>query len=234
MRPRSDEEQAAAKAARAARKAEVEAEERRAAEELRNSRIRQLESARMAVGMLEEALRAGRKAAKRHDALSSHLSGFYEEIDKLAKGKTLLEVTDLVVEQANDIIRDAKSIVQGDTYLNRVKEFVPAGNNPVYPDVLLSVRAVQESLGRFGASIKERDEHITERLREARTIEAALEHYLEVDEIPSKEDVEQVIDNDDVADAWFHRHLTGTHFDLGRLDRLELDKYLSADEDGDV
>lgn len=232
--PRTDEQRAAAKAARAVRQAAAEAEQHRAAEELRTSRTRQLESARLALGTLEETLRAGRKTTRRHEALSSHLNGFYDEIDKLAKGKTLLEVTDLVVEQANNIIRDAKSILDNDTYLDRTKEFVPAGDNPVYPDVLLSVRVVRESLGRFGTRLKKRDEHIEERLREARTIEAALEHYIEINEIPSKEDVEKVIDHDDVVDAWFRGSFGGEHFDLNRLDRVSLDEYLSADEDGDV
>jgi len=57
-----------------------------------------------------------------------------------------MEATPLIVEQVNDIIRDAKSIIEGDPYLDRVKEFVPAGNNPTYPDVLLVARSVQTSM----------------------------------------------------------------------------------------
>jgi hypothetical protein len=57
-------------------------------------------------------------------------------------------VTDLAVAQANDTIRDAKKIIKKDVYLDRIKEFVPAGDNPVYPDVLVIIRSVRDSLDR--------------------------------------------------------------------------------------
>ena len=77
------------------------------------------------------------------------MDGFYEEIDKLTKGKALMEVTPLMLEQVNDVIRDSKAMVKGDTYLDRIKEFVSAGNNPLYPDVLVTLRALQQVLERF-------------------------------------------------------------------------------------
>src|ERR1700737_3050955 len=133
------------KATRAARKAD---EKRRAAEELRRRRAEQLENAKIAVERLEKAFKALENDAVRHKALSSHLHGFYDEIDKLTKSKALVEATDLVVQQSNYIIQDAKELIQGDVHLDRVKEFVPAGTNPEYRDVLLVLRAIQQSLAR--------------------------------------------------------------------------------------
>jgi hypothetical protein len=119
--------------------------------------------------------------------LRDHANGFYEEIDKLAKGKSLLEVTDRALEEANSIISDAKRIVGDDPYLKRTHEFVAAGNNPVYPDVVLALRAVIQSLDRFRAK---RKEEVTLRagiLHELNTILAAMQLLGEGEESISKD-----------------------------------------------
>jgi hypothetical protein len=188
-RVKSAEEKADAKAARAVQRAD----EQRAKEELRNRRARQLESARSANRKLEEQLRNIHTKVADHKALMSHLVGFYEEIDKLTKGKALLEVTPLVVDQANDVIRDAKAMVEGDVYLNRVKEFVPAGNNPIYPDVLVVLRTVRQGLERWGTELADRIESIPRKIKKAKTIATALEYFLEEDASPSKEDLEAIL-----------------------------------------
>ena len=114
-----------AAAARAAKKAAEEAEEERTAKELRTRRTLQLENSQAAVKKLAGELKDVKKTAKRCETLSNHSGGFYDETNKLAKGKTLIEATPLFVDQANDIIRDAKDIVKNDIYLDRIKEFVP-------------------------------------------------------------------------------------------------------------
>jgi hypothetical protein len=158
-----------AKAAREEAKAKADAEAQRAAEEQRTRRTQQLDTTQAAITTIEEKLRTIRQQSVCRDALASHLSGFYDEIDKLTKGKTLLEVTDLMVDQANEVIRDAKRIEEGDMYLNRVKEFVPAGNNPVYPDVLVTMRTLQQSLERCETQLHQEQERLGALLREART-----------------------------------------------------------------
>jgi len=144
---KSGQSKADAVAAPAAKKAAEEADEERVAKELRTRRTMQLENSQAAVKKLEGELKDVRKTAKRCETLTNHSEGFYDEINKLAKGKTLVEATPLFVDQANDIIRDAKDIVTSDVYLDRIKEFAPAGNNPVYPEILVAVRAVRQSLG---------------------------------------------------------------------------------------
>ena len=112
-------------------------------------RTQQLEITQGGVDRLETALRSISEKDEQCKSFADHLSGFYAEVDKLAKGKTLVPATDLIVEQANNIVRDAKTLIEGDPYLDRIKEFVPAGDNPVYPDVLLTARVVQQAVGRY-------------------------------------------------------------------------------------
>jgi hypothetical protein len=119
--------------------------------------------------------------------LRDHANGFYEEIDKLAKGKSMLEVTDRALEESNSIISDAKLIVGSDPYLKRTHEFVAAGNNPVYPDVLFALRTILQSLDRFRTKKAEDAAINAGILGELNTILAAMEIISEGDETVSKE-----------------------------------------------
>ncbi len=62
------------------------------------------------------------------------------------------------MEAVNSQIADAKGMVFRDVYLDRLKEFVPAGNNPSYPDLLLALRILQQCLERFGPILREEKE----------------------------------------------------------------------------
>ncbi|HEX3587941.1 MAG TPA: hypothetical protein VH024_18210 [Candidatus Angelobacter sp.] len=191
-------------------------------------RAQQLEQTGEAIETLNKTLQTVRKKQAREGELASHLSGFYEEIDKLTKGKALVEVTDLIVVQANDVIRDAKSIIESDIYLDRIKEFVPAGTNPVYPDVLLILRAVQQSLERSRAQSEQRRNHLANLLVEAKTIHGALTCLIGYKvSSPLKEQVEKLVDGP-IANKWFPgTYASGFHFDFARLDFYVLKDYLS-------
>jgi hypothetical protein len=116
-------------AARTSKKAAKNA----AAIALKNRRTEQMNAAAQATRRLREALRQVKKIISQRHALESHLDGFYSEVDKLAKGRAMLEVTPFVLEQTNEIIKDAKTIVTQDVHLDRIKEFVAAGNIPCTP-----------------------------------------------------------------------------------------------------
>jgi hypothetical protein len=220
-------ESTGSKGVRAQRRAEARAEKLREAEQLKVRRESQLRQVGVAIQKLEQKLQTQRNNAKTYAELTSHLDGFYEEIDKLAKGKAMLEVTDLVVEAANNIIRDAKSIIVDDAYMARVKEFVPAGTNPVYPDVLVTLRTVRQAVSRFGEGRADHEKRLLRDLSEARTFAAALACYLEDDEWPSKEDVERKLDTGTASASWFFEGDDGErYFDFDRLDR-SLDSCLS-------
>jgi len=214
-----------------ARKAAADERRERQEQEVRTRRAEQLRTAEGELAKLEEAVRVARERVVRHDALTNHLVGFYEEVDKLAKGRSLLEATTLIVDQANDIIRDAKGIVDGDPYLDRIKEFVPAGTNPVYPDVLLVARSVQQCLGRAAKQLSDRDKRVTKMRREARTICAALKFVAEQNEHPSKEDVESVL-GAKPPDDWFFQSDGDDNdfFDFERLDRVGVERSIAGSE----
>src|ERR1700678_1835085 len=106
----------------------------------------QLELINDSLSQLDEAWEAVQAKTAQHGRFRSHLPGFYEEVDKLAKGKALFSATDMIVQDANNIIRDAKALIDGDVYIDSLKEFVPAGDNPVYPDILMASRTVQQAL----------------------------------------------------------------------------------------
>jgi hypothetical protein len=175
------------------------------------------------------------------DALSSHSDGFYEEIDKLAKGKALFTVTDLVVAQANDIIRDAKKIAKYDVYLNRTTEFVPAGDNPTYPDVLVSIRGVRDGLERRRKELRASIDRLPSDLQRANTLVGALEYFLDdtVDDdadknFPTKEAVQSYV-IDRISTACFTRSEGDDeyYFDFFRLDQQTVDEFLSLTENDD-
>ena len=92
-------------------------------------------------------------AKRTHAAQVSHLEGVYAEVDKLTKGKSLVPTSDLLVEIVNSLISDAKGLIHRDTYLERLKTFVPAGDNPAYPDVLVALRILQQTLSRFESMV---------------------------------------------------------------------------------
>lgn len=204
---------------------------------LRAERTAQLEKAKNTLEQLQVELRTLRKKAKSREALANHLVGFYNEIDKLAKGRSLIEATPLVVDQANDIIRDAKQIVENDVYLDRIKEFVPAGNNPVYPDVLVTIRVVRQSLYRCGKNLEKQEERILGALTKARTVVGALECFLsgeESSEFALKEDVERyVVGNLDDSCFYANEDAGQDCFDFDDLDSQSVEQYIRKIEDSD-
>jgi len=201
-------------------------------------RASQLEKAEKVLKQLRRESKALEEGKGKHGSLSSHLEGFYAEIAVLAKGKTLVEATPLVVDQINDIIRDAKKIVQHDVYLDRIKEFVPAGNNPFYPDVLVIARAVRQSLERCEGEFDSQTQRIKKATTRARTVIGALECFLSGQEnadLALKEDVERFVGGG-VHDSCFYydNDVGDTCFDFDRLDSQSVENYImeiEIDED---
>jgi hypothetical protein len=203
---------------------------RREAEDELNRRRTQLHEAKRVLHTLEEDLRASRDNSAVRSTLAHHLIGFYDEVDKLAKGKSMIEATTLIVDGINDIIRDAKAIVEGDPFLDRVKEFVPAGENPVYPDVLMVARSVQTALERAKEKLDEREKHLSKLCRVGRTIVAALDLKVAENDHPSSDDVQAVLDSKPV-ESWFFETEDGEfYFDFDRLDRVGVQKALATQD----
>lgn len=201
------------KAAKAARRAEQRAAARAAAEDAAQAEADALDARRAAqraeadeaVRTLEMQRRDVMGREQQRHTLDNHLHGLYAEVDKLAKGRAMSEVTALIMTQTNEGVRDAKAIVEGDPYLDRVKEFVAAGNYPVYPDVLVALRTVRQALARAADTLKARREALEPRMHEARTLAIALRMTMETGEPPTLRDVRAQVPHspDDIDDAWF-------------------------------
>jgi hypothetical protein len=220
------------------------AREERERQELQEKRNQQLLDAQGVLEKFREKLRDTKGTIRACRDLSSHTDGFYEEINKLTKGKLLIGVTDLAVAQANEIIRDAKKIVKNDVHLDRIKEFVPAGDNPVYPDVLLTVRSVRDSLERADKNLDDRLKFLRGRIQRIHTLIGALQYVLDEEteeeekRYPRKAAVESYVEGD-VSDFCFSafRGTYEEYFDFDQLDGGSVEEYVSMgteeDEDDD-
>lgn len=133
------------------------------------------------------------EAMRRHSEQTSQLTGVYEEVDKLSKSRSVLPTSDLHVEFVNNLISDSKALAFGDTYLDRLSVFVPAGDNPSYPELLLALRVVQQALKRFDTMLKVEAAKHSSIMVELETISAALR-------IAQREDEEGAADEDTIDD----------------------------------
>ena len=211
------------------RKARAAEKKQREAAEFKADLTRDLELAKSALTDVETQSQTAREDASVFKALVSHLAGFYQEVDKLSKNKGVFEATDLVVQTINDVVRDAKRFATGDPYLERTKEFVPAGQNPPYSDVLMVARTVQQFLQRSEERILEREKQLARMLRHAQTITAALSWWIENDDQPTKGDVAEVMTGKP-SEAWFFEAENGEwYFNHERLKQRGVQNSLSAD-----
>ena len=201
---------------------------RRKAEELQERRSVKLQAAETLAREAQGALLAVRERIRRRESLADHLQTFYGEVDKLAKGNRQTEATDLTVEQANEIIRDAKAVVAGDVYLDRVKEFVPAGENPVYPDVLMVAATVQAAVRRAEPVLTAEETRLHEIWHNARTIAAAARLILESGEQPLKAEVEDALGEKPAAQWFYKADDDRMYFHIGRFDDRDAETLLGT------
>jgi seryl-tRNA synthetase len=80
--------------------------------------------------------------------LESVTEGLYDETDKLAKKVPTEEVTDLQLEQINDAIAEVRRVCSTDAPIQKLRVFVPAGDNPQYRDAVLVLRQLRQGLTR--------------------------------------------------------------------------------------
>ena len=85
-----------------------------------------------------------------YELLRSELQSLYNEFDKLTKKAPASRLTSLALQNINSLIGDSKGLLAGDRYVDRVSEFVSAGENPVNSDVLLVLATLVSALDRFG------------------------------------------------------------------------------------
>lgn len=84
-----------------------------------------------------------------YELLKSELDGIYEEIDKLCKKAPREPASDLQTKVVNRLIKRNKRFLAGDSMIDEISSFIPAGDNPEYRDVLTVLRQLRQGLSRF-------------------------------------------------------------------------------------
>lgn len=151
----------------AARREEVEQEEKKHRLE------KQLQQIEEAISELESRIHFYNENRRKHGLLESVTDGLYIEIEKLTKKAPAELVTELALEQINDVIKDIKELLKDDPYIERLNVFVPAGDLPQLRDTLIVLRQVKQGLERF--SIAWKTTPLTEKLRLAYILKSAIE-----------------------------------------------------------
>lgn len=199
------------------------------AAKLKQTRTEQLAQIRHVIAVIEPRLQ---KAVAYQEGqlklLDSVSLGLYDEIDKLSKKAPAEPVTDLVLDQMNEVIRETKELVVDDPYVQRLQEFVPAGDNPQHRDAVVVMRQVRQGLDRFRQQLKPLVEQLNFHLRNAKGVEMALQLYLAGNTSVAEEDLD--LYHLSVSDAWLTKRYPKS-FDFEKLDRTNIATYFGISDD---
>lgn len=139
------------------------------------TRAVQLAQALQAAAFLEDCACRSATGRQRWSDLDSLCRGIYDELRQQAPAAPDAPVSLLIARQVNRALGLAAQLLRGDPYFGYFVRSFPAKDGlPPYRDVMCVLRQLLESLNRFDRQLTERQELIAERLREARTISAAL------------------------------------------------------------
>ena len=193
--------------------------------ERRNNQVGQLDEVIVA---LTKRLDDLRQKQKKIDLLQSVSLGLYDELDKLAKKAAADLVTDLALEQVNDFIRDSKTLLAEDAYVQRQKEFVAAGDNPQHRGVVVVMRQLRQGLERFAADVNSLQERVGELLADAKGVHVAVDISLEGSEDVTPEDLK----NNEVTltARWMKGNDFGKTFSFDLLDRTNIPNYFKVEQ----
>lgn len=158
------------------------------------------------------------------DLLTSVSQGTYEEIEKLCKKAPAESVTDLALAQINDVIRETKQLAQKDTFVQRLNEFVPAGDNPELRDALMVMRQIRQGLQRYALHLSSATKAAKETLREALFVHVAVALHLD-GKATDKDSLQQYQHGDYRSDYWMIRRGVSAEFSFARFDSTDLESY---------
>lgn len=191
-------------------------------------RSQQLQEISDVISILESGFQQYRENARQHQLLKSVVEGLYIEIDKLTKKAPAEPITELALEQINDVITDTKGLMQDDPYIQKLNKFVPAGDMPPHRDALIVLGQVKQGLNR-GSGIWN-TEVMADKLMEAHALELAIEAALEGEDsvsILQRLKNKQNIDYNKLSRKWA---ISGGHhhedsFNLKLLDTIDIQDY---------
>ena len=197
--------------------------ERSEATQIKQTRTEQLTQIRIIIAAIEPRLQKAEGYQRNQlNLLESVSLGLYDEIDKLSKKAPAEPVTDLVLTQMNEVIRETKELVVDDPYVQRLQEFVPAGDNPEHRDAVVVMRQVRQGLERFRHQLDPLAKRLRTHLINAKGIEKALQLYL--DGNLSVTDKELEMYDKTISTDW----LTGfnpAYFNFSKLDKTDIADY---------
>ena len=189
-------------------------------------RLEQLEQIREAIETLEKRINENQKKLKHVALLDSVSLGLYEEIDKLAKKAPGEPLTDIALSQVNDVIKETKELLNEDPYIQRLNQFVAAGDNPQHRDAVVVLRQIRQGLERSYDYFKSQTQLLKSRLSDGKGIEVALEINLEDGEEVSKKELKE--NGVPVSADWL---IQNEHFEevfsFTRLDRTNIREHFT-------
>lgn len=185
----------------------------------------QLEQIQVAIEGLERVVDSAPAEKSTLDLLQSVCKGLYEELDKLAKKSPAEQVTPLVFDQVNDVIREAKKLASDDQFMKKYAEFVAAGDYPEHRDVVIVLRQILQGLSRFDEALKIRRKKAEDLLANAKGIDTALQLSLQGNAVVEIDDIEA---NDErVGQHWKEGPVHYRTFSFSKLDAVDIPKYFS-------
>ena len=203
-----------------------------AEQEVMQRRSKQLTQISEAISPLESSQSSSQSDQEKLESLNNASEGMYDEIDKLTKKKPIEEATEIMVEEVNNIISKTQRLITDDSYIKRLKVFVPAGNPPELRDVLFVLRLARQGMEHFGKKLNKEKQEINTLLLEAKAIKIALElfqqNYSNGDYYSSykieTDDIEKLLGTA-VPDGWTIRKSVDSIFSFERLDYIEIEDY---------
>lgn len=151
--------------------------------------------------------------------------GLYEETDKLSKKAPAEQVTELLLEQVNQVIVETKELVTEDPYVQRLKQFVAAGDRPEHRDVVVILRMVLQGLKRFEEALGDKRKAAPQKLTEARVLQYATQKYVSDGTVVAKNELKEAYTRH--AEGWFVGD--DETFDFADLDETDLKEYFGVE-----
>lgn len=188
----------------------------------RNEQLGQLEEA---ADNLNNLLKISKQNQKKLILLDSVSEGLYEEVDKLSKKAPAEPLTDLALEQVNDVIRETKQLIVEDSYVQRLKEFVPAGDNPQHRDAVVVLRQIRQGLDRYRDELDSRFKKLNSYIQDVSGIIVAIEIYQEHGGSVQKDDLKE--NSVTVSSGWLVGDYPDEYFNFDKLDRIDIKEYFS-------
>lgn len=190
---------------------------------------KKLEQVRKVISNLESESVRIQECQKKHHLLTSVMEGLYIEIEKLTKKAPTEQITELALEQINDVIKDTKELIQNDSYVQKLKVFISAGDTPELRDALIVLRQIKQGLERYFGSW---NINIDEQIESAKLLESALELALEGHEPTA---ILEILKNRRRASGkitfpykWEIEINHNKQFNFKLLDSINIEKYFNA------